>query len=72
MNKKQIIQAAIMAAIVSVPAFASADGVVEQMKSAAVEINKLEAGIAAIGAVMIGLVVTIKGYTVGKRMINRI
>lgn len=72
MNKKQILKAAALAAVVCMPAVAGAADAAEQMKAAAVEMGKLETGIEAIGAIMIGLVVTIKGYAVGKRMINRV
>lgn len=70
MNKIQKAKAAFAAFIVSAPVVALAD-VTEHMKSAATEMGKLETGIAAIGAVMIGLVVTMKGYSVAKRMVNR-
>lgn len=73
MNKMQKMKAAATAAVLSLSATASADtGVLAHMKEAAAEMGKLEAGIAAIGVVMIGPVVTRKGYTIAKAMINRI
>lgn len=71
MNKMQKIKAAVIAAVVTLPVTALADAP-EHMKAAATEMGKLDSGIAAIGAVMIGLVITMKGYTVAKRMVNRV
>lgn len=71
MNKMQKMKAAVVAAAVALPVTALADAP-EHMRSAATELGKLDAGIAAIGAVMIGLVITMKGYTVAKRMVNRV
>lgn len=69
MNKKSLIKVAVVA-LCATPMLASA-GVLEQMTEAANELDKLESGVEAIGAVIIGLAVTIKGYSVGKRLINR-
>lgn len=75
MNKarwlKQTVKVAAVAAVVAMPALAHA-GVVEEMAKVAAEIDKLESGIEAIGAVAIGIAVTIKGYRVGKRMIGMV
>lgn len=71
MSKSRYLKAAIFAAVACTPLFASAD-VVESMREAATKVGALETGIEAIGAVAIGIAVTIKGYSVGKRMINRV
>lgn len=70
LNWRKVAKNTVIVAVCATPMLASA-GVLEQMTEAANELDKLETGVEAIGAVIIGLAVTIKGYAVGKRLINR-
>lgn len=71
MKLKKIAQTAIIAGIATMPMFAMAD-VTAVATEAAKEVDALEAGLSVVGAAIVGIACTIKGYTVIKRMVNKV
>lgn len=74
MNKlNQYMKSAVFAAVTTLPVLTfAADDAGAAMTEAATKIGALGAGILAIGAAIIGITVTMKGYDVGKRIINKL
>lgn len=69
-KKSTYIKGFVLAALATMPAFASAD-VIESMKEAATKLEALSGGVEAIGGAALGLAILIKGYSVGKGVIRR-
>ena len=70
-NWKRVCRNLAIAAVASVPMFAMAD-VTAVATEAAKDVDALEAGLSVVGAAVVGIACTIKGYTVIKRMVNKV
>lgn len=71
-NLSKFARHAVVAAVVSLPAFAMAGVDVEIFNEAATEIDKLEDGVKVVGSAIVGVTIVGAGYKVVKRWVNRV